>query len=84
MLGLFSPIRVVPHQEVYTLVRWQVGLIAINVIGSASSLGAAPATSAAAASSAAAGGISPLDDLTFDLNFDPVTAKVCKRFVGDF
>jgi len=53
----------------------QVGLIAINVIGSTSSLGPAAAMSAAAVSSVAAGGISPLDDLTFDLNFDPVTAK---------
>jgi hypothetical protein len=57
-----------------------VGLIAINVIGSTSSLGAAAATSAAAVSSAASGGISPLDDLTFDLNFDPVTAKVSNVF----
>jgi hypothetical protein len=52
----------------------QVGLIAINVIGTSSSLGLAAAASSAAP--AAGGGISPLDDLTFDLNFDPVTAKV--------
>jgi hypothetical protein len=68
---------VFPHQPAHPLVSLQVGLIAINVIGSAASQGAAAASSAAAAS-AAAGGISPLDDLTFDLNFDPVTAKVCK------
>ena len=73
----------VPDQTVYTLFSSQVGLIAINVIGSAASLGAAAASSAAAAS-VASGGISPLDDLTFDLNFDPVTAKVCKRFICDF
>jgi hypothetical protein len=57
-----------------------VGLIAINVIGSTSSLGTA-AVSSGAVSSAAAGGISPLDDLTFDLNFDPITAKVCNVFI---
>ena len=68
----FSPIT----QYLRLLFLFQVGLIAINVIGSTSSLGPSAATSAAAASSAASGGISPLDDLTFDLNFDPVTAKV--------
>ncbi len=59
----------------------QVGLIAINVIGSTSSLGPSAASSASAVASAASGGISPLDDLTFDLNFDPVTAKVFTYFI---
>ena len=62
------------------LILLQVGLIVINVIGSTSSLSAASATSAAAVSSAAGGGISPLDDLTCDLNFDPVTATVSNVF----
>jgi hypothetical protein len=82
-LALSRPICFVSHQPVHTLVSSQVGLIAINVIGSAASQGPAAASSAAAAS-AAAGGISPLDDLTFDLNFDPVTAKVRKGFICDF
>jgi hypothetical protein len=83
----FSYLRVnrveifVVHHSLLLLL--QVGLIAINVIGSTSSLGPAAAMSAAAVSSAAAGGISPLDDLTFDLNFDPVTAKVRNVFICD-
>lgn len=54
----------------------QVGLIAINVIGD--SAGNAPSLPAVAPEGAIAAqgrkDISPMDDLTFDLNFDPATA----------
>lgn len=59
----------------------QVGIIAVNVIGDAAPpSGASPLMSHASGEAGAqrpAGkkDVSPLDDITFDLNFDPATAK---------
>ncbi len=59
------------------------GIIAVNVIGDIAPTGSAPSTDhmhigAAAPSHGPAGkkdSMSPMDDITFDLNFDPSTAK---------